>query len=1037
MFKGVFIGVDRYVSPQVNQLSCACRDARALHAMFSDTLGGGATLLLDGDATKASIVAALSELANCGSDDVVVVAFSGHGTPGHELVPVDVDPDDGSTLIGPDDLLSYFSAIPARNVLLLLDCCFSGGVGAKVLWTDLRARVSAAGMAVADRISGQGRVVVTASGVGEEAYESQKLGHGLFTNHVMKGLRGAPEVRDGNRVSLVRLLDFVTRQVSDEARGLGRNQHPTMRGTLDGEVMWPIFSPGPLFAAAFPERVRSKATAAIGSLAEFGFPPELLAAWAGEIPGLNALQLSAINDFGLLDGQHLVASAPTSSGKTMLGELAALQGALSRRRALFLLPLKALVYDKKRHFDRLYAAYGIRTIEATGETADIGPLLRGRYDIALLTYEKFSAIAVTHPHVLDQVGTVVVDEVQMIADEGRGANLEFLLTLLLMRRKRGSEPQVIALSAVIGETNGLERWLGGRLLKTVERPVPLDEGLMLGDGRFRHIDGMTGEEVVTEPVIRRLGMKPSSQDWVIPLVGRLVGEGKRVIVFREETGQTVGCANYLAGSLRLPAATAELSELPGDDLTQSSIALRATLQGGVAFHNSHLSPEERRVVEEGFRRKDGSLRVIVATTTLAMGVNTPAEAVVVVGLEHPGQKPYSVAEYKNLAGRAGRLGYAARGTSYLLAVTPREEDDMWRRYVSASPENLASRFAQADARTMIVRVLASARLRRGGQESLAMTEQDVLDFLECSFAAFQAVREGGRGGQWDRGALAAGLRSLADNGLVEADAKGNYHLTPLGVLSGESGNEVTSVIRVVARLRPLAPETITDPAILAVAQATVEADQVLMRVNSKSILRHHQEPRAWFGALQQNGVPSGVLDSLWREIAGQDQPVRRAKRAVACLLWVAGVSLSEIEVSLSRYGGGNGGISGHIRQAVARTTDVLPLVGKIAALLHPEVDFEGRVDRLLIRMEVGVPSGQVELARHALALLTRAEYQRLAGAGLSSIDALLAADDAAVLAAAAGRAGALAAVKRACRDAVAARERAALASVPTLPPYVG
>ena len=123
-----------------------------------------------------------------------------------------------------------------------------------------------------------------------------------------------------------------------------------------------------------------------------------------------------------------------------------------------------------------------------------------------------------------------------------------------------------------------------------------------------------------------------------------------------------------------------------------------------------LDREERRIIEEHFRKRDTRLRVIVATTTLAMGVNTPASAVVIVGLQHPsaeGPQPYSVAEYKNLVGRAGRLGYAERGASYLIATSPREENEYWQRYVSAQPENLASRFLAADPRTLIIRVLGS------------------------------------------------------------------------------------------------------------------------------------------------------------------------------------------------------------------------------------------------------------------------------------------------------------------------------------------
>jgi len=90
------------------------------------------------------------------------------------------------------------------------------------------------------------------------------------------------------------------------------------------------------------------ATGEIGSLAAFGFPQAVIDAWAGDIPRLNQLQLDAINEFGILRDEHVVASAPTSSGKTMLGELAAVRGVLDRRRTLFLLPLKALVNDKLR-----------------------------------------------------------------------------------------------------------------------------------------------------------------------------------------------------------------------------------------------------------------------------------------------------------------------------------------------------------------------------------------------------------------------------------------------------------------------------------------------------------------------------------------------------------------------------------------------------------------------------------------------------------------------------------------------------------------
>jgi hypothetical protein len=66
--------------------------------------------------------------------------------------------------------------------------------------------------------------------------------------------------------------------------------------------------------------------------------------------------------------------------------------------------------------------------------------------------------------------------------------LEFLLTLLRYRRQEGLRPQIVLLSAVIGDANGLERWIAGRLLRSERRPVPLREGILRADGVFRYVD---------------------------------------------------------------------------------------------------------------------------------------------------------------------------------------------------------------------------------------------------------------------------------------------------------------------------------------------------------------------------------------------------------------------------------------------------------------------------------------------------------------------------------------------------------------------
>jgi helicase len=136
-FKGLFIGIDRYDSPEINWLSCANRDAKALHALFTDTLGGETTLLTDELATVAAIRQCFDGLAACGPEDVVVIAFSGHGTETHELVGHDADPYNlARTTIPLTTLGEWCSRIPSRRLLIVLDCCFSGGMGAKALQVE-------------------------------------------------------------------------------------------------------------------------------------------------------------------------------------------------------------------------------------------------------------------------------------------------------------------------------------------------------------------------------------------------------------------------------------------------------------------------------------------------------------------------------------------------------------------------------------------------------------------------------------------------------------------------------------------------------------------------------------------------------------------------------------------------------------------------------------------------------------------------------------------------------------------------------------
>lgn len=93
------------------------------------------------------------------------------------------------------------------------------------------------------------------------------------------------------------------------------------------------------------------------------------------------------------------------------------------------------------------------------------------------------------------------------------------------------------------------------------------------------------------------------------------------------------------------------------------MTLERLILAGIGYHHAGMTREERTCVEHGFR--EGSLSVIVATTTLAAGVNLPAERVILRGLKQ-GKSDLDKGQYLQMIGRAGRVGHSLYGESYII-----------------------------------------------------------------------------------------------------------------------------------------------------------------------------------------------------------------------------------------------------------------------------------------------------------------------------------------------------------------------------------
>ncbi len=970
--KAVFVGINKHRDPGVPELSGARRDALALWALFSDTFQDlSARLLLDGDATCAEASAAmLDALATAGPEDTVVISFAGHGAPDGSLVLADTEIVRlADTALPMARLADAFKASKARAVLCILDCCFSGHAPARVLEIEAKPRSV---LALAD-IAGEGRVLLAACTAEQAAWEQPGTGHGLLTYAILQALTDA----NAGTINFPDVAGEIIRYARVEGERIGVVQTPVFLGSVTGGLSFPVMQKGENFRASFPSNAVHEMTGAIEEFGAHGFPEEIVAQWRDQFPGgLNALQLRAVNAFGVLEGNDLLAIAPTSSGKTMIGEIAAVQAVAAGKKSAFLLPYRALVNEKFDDFSARYGAAGLRVMRCSGDATDgIGPVLNGRYDLAFFTYETFLNLALGSPRLLAQLGLVVVDEGQFITDPNRGISVELIFALLLRAQERGVRPQKIILSAVIGKLNGFDRWLDLPVLSSNERPVPLIEGVLDRRGVFQSVgaDGATKTEQLLEPhaIVQRRD-KPSSQDVIVPLAKKLIGAGEKLIVFRNTRGPAQGCARYLAKELGLPAAQSVLDVLPTHDLTVASADLRFCLEGGTAFHNTNLLRAEREAVERGYRAKDGGIHALASTTTLAAGINTPASTVILAEKEFVGDdgRPFTIAEYKNMAGRAGRLGYNEIGKAIILADTGVERAQLFQRYVLGKPEDVTSSFKLSELSTWTLRLLSQVR---------GVRAEDIPTLLVNTFGGYTASRDNSGWVARVVVEIARLVERLLNARLAETEGE-LVHLTMLGRACGASSLSFESSLRLIEIVRPLDPDATPPHQVLALIQALQEMDDTYTPVFKKG---QAESVRA-SDAAQRYG--RDVLRSLQRYVREDLDFVRRCKRAAILFDWIEGVPVDAIEKKYTTTPFQGAVFYGDIVRIAESARFHLRSARQILGALIPDkAEFLGGLDDLLPRLEYGVPASALKLVGFKTPL-TRGQYLALHQLGCCSAD---------------------------------------------------
>ena len=439
---------------------------------------------------------------------------------------------------------------------------------------------------------------------------------------------------------------------------------------------------------------------------------------------------------GMLDGKNLLVSIPTASGKTLIAEMAMHTHIAKKGKCLYIVPLKALASEK---FDE-FANKDVRVGIATGDFDRRDDSL-GKNDIIVATSEKVDSLLRNRARWIHDITLLVIDEIHLIDSENRGPTLEMVIAKL---RYQNPVMQVIGLSATIGNPQLLAGWFGAELVTSTWRPVNLRQGVFWND-RIHFSDG-------DRPV-----MQVSKNYEDLNLCLDTIAEGGQCLVFVSSRRNAEAFAKRAAAAIKSeePELKVCADRLGATSETEMAKSLALCVAKGTAFHHAGLSREERRIVEEGFRK--GLIKCISSTPTLAAGLNLPARRVIIRDYLRfaagEGMQPIPVSEYHQMAGRAGRPRLDPYGEAVLIAKDAGQVEELFEWYIDAPAEEVHSKIAEPAALyTHVLSLIASG---------FAGTRHELTAFMNRTFYVHEH-----RQGRLMQRAVDSALKFLVDAEMV-------------------------------------------------------------------------------------------------------------------------------------------------------------------------------------------------------------------------------------------------------------------------------
>ncbi|KAG6094817.1 hypothetical protein E4U30_002989 [Claviceps sp. LM220 group G6] len=415
---------------------------------------------------------------------------------------------------------------------------------------------------------------------------------------------------------------------------------------------------------------------------------------------------------------NVLLGSPTGSGKTVAAELAMWWAFRERPKSkvVYIAPMKALVRERVKDWGkRLARPLGLKIVELTGDNTPDTRTIQDA-DIIITTPEKWDGISrswQTRGYVR-QVSLVIIDEIHLLASD-RGPILEIIVSRMnYISSTTQNKVRLLGMSTACANATDLGSWLGVEEglfnFKPSVRPVPLE---LFIDG-FPDIRGFCPlMQSMNRPTF--LAIKNHSPD-------------KPVIVFVASRRQTRLTAKDLINFCGMEDNPRRFLRMDEEDLQLNlsrikDDALKEAVNFGIGLHHAGLVESDRQLSEELFL--NNKIQILVATSTLAWGVNLPAHLVVVKGTQFydakiEGYKDMDLTDVLQMLGRAGRPQFDTSGVARIF--TQDSKKDFYKHFLHTGFPVESSLHTVLD-NHLCAEIAADT----------IVTKQDALDYLTWTF----------------------------------------------------------------------------------------------------------------------------------------------------------------------------------------------------------------------------------------------------------------------------------------------------------------